>query len=321
MYKLVFSLLVFFSIQMMAQSTVKKEEISYQSGSIHLAASILLPQSPKKLPAAVIVHGSGSSDRSNPWTTAYANALSDRGIIVLHPDKRGSGESSGDWKTASMEDLAYDAIAAVDYSLTRSEVDTSKIALIGFSQGGHVLPIAATLSNDIDLLISISSSVVSLREQTIDEVVKAALREGVSQKEMQTMNEIIELAFAYAYGDVEWEKYFNALQEAKQTSLGEREIISAAPTQKDIWIWDWLDMVSRHSPLDYWRKVSVPVLFVYGGNDTRINIKKSIDLIYSELEPLKKNFSILYFNKNGHALFRNDCNDFIQTWINDGGAN
>lgn len=321
MYRLALVLIVFFSIHVFAQPNISEEEISYSNGEIRLAASLLLPQSNKKLPAAVIVHGSGSSDRNNPWTAAYAAALSQRGVIVLHPDKRGSGKSSGNWRKASMEDLAKDAVVAVDYLLSREEVDTAKIALIGFSQGGHVIPIAATKSNEIDLVISISSSVVSLREQTIDEVVKAARREGVSEAEMQTIKKINEIAFAYAYGEVKWEQYFNALHEAKQTSLGNRKIISAAPAQKDIWIWDWLDLVSYHSPLEYWKQVSIPVLFIFGGNDTQIEIKKSIDLIFTELQPLKKNFSLLYFNNNGHALYRNDCNDFIYRWIEDGGAN
>lgn len=321
MYRLAFALIILISTYVFAQPDISVEEISYSNGNIELAASLLMPQSIKKLPAAVIVHGSGTSDRSNPWTTAYANVLSEKGIIVLHPDKRGSGSSSGDWRTASMEDLAMDAVAAVNYLLSQEEVDTSRIVLVGFSQGGHVIPIAANISEDVDLLISISSSVVSLREQTIDEIVKAAQREELNDEEMNILNNINTLAFKYAYGEIEWDVYYEELQNAKQTSLGNKEIINAAPVTRDIWIWDWLDKVSKHSPLQHWRLVKSPILFIFGGNDTQLHVKKSIDLINMELGAINKNYSVLYFHENGHALFRNDCNDFIERWIKDGGAN
>jgi uncharacterized protein len=43
----------------------------------------------------------------------FARFLIRHGIAVLGYDKRGVGESTGDWNTATFEDLAGDAVAAV----------------------------------------------------------------------------------------------------------------------------------------------------------------------------------------------------------------
>ena len=110
--------------------THSEVDVSYLSGSTSLAASLLVPEGEGPFPAVVLVHGSGTSDRSNPWTLAYANALVGQGIVVLHPDKRGSGESAGEWRTASFDVLARDVVAAVDLLVSNAVVDTSRIALM-----------------------------------------------------------------------------------------------------------------------------------------------------------------------------------------------
>src|SRR5205085_2653506 len=122
---------------------VQREDVRYSNGLVSLSATLEVPRIPGRLPAVVIVHGSGMSDRRNAWTTAYADALARRGIVVLYPDKRGSGSSDGDWRTASFADLAGDASAGVALLRARPDVDPSRIGAIGFSQGGYVVSILA----------------------------------------------------------------------------------------------------------------------------------------------------------------------------------
>jgi pimeloyl-ACP methyl ester carboxylesterase len=56
-----------------------------------------------------MIHGSGASFRDNRWYLTFVEALVDNGIAVLLPDKRGSVDSDGDWRSASFFDLAADA--------------------------------------------------------------------------------------------------------------------------------------------------------------------------------------------------------------------
>ena len=53
----------------------------------------------------------------------FARFLIRHGIAVLGYDKRGVGGSTGDWNTASFEDLAGDVVAAFEYLKTRDDID------------------------------------------------------------------------------------------------------------------------------------------------------------------------------------------------------
>ena len=55
---------------------------------------------------------------------------------MLIYDKRGVGESTGDWRTATFSDLAEDALGAVELLKEHQQIDPSRIGLFGLSQGG-----------------------------------------------------------------------------------------------------------------------------------------------------------------------------------------
>jgi hypothetical protein len=91
-----------------------------------------------------LVHGSGPQTRDGPfggYLRAIAEHFAAAGVVVLTYDKRGCGESSGEWETTSFEDLAADACAAVD--VLRGVDGVERVGLWGSSQAGWILPIAA----------------------------------------------------------------------------------------------------------------------------------------------------------------------------------
>jgi pimeloyl-ACP methyl ester carboxylesterase len=100
-----------------------------------------------KLPAVVLVGGSGPTDRDGmaygiPILGEIAGALADAGFLVVRYDKRGIGQSGGRAESASLTDYAEDVIAAVKMLAARKDVDPKRIAVIGHSEGGSVAMIA-----------------------------------------------------------------------------------------------------------------------------------------------------------------------------------
>jgi alpha/beta superfamily hydrolase len=75
-------------------------EMRYQNGDVGLAGVLLMPLEEGKYPAAVLLQGSGTSDRSNAWARSIAETLVSQGVAVLLTDKRGSGQSQGNWRTS-----------------------------------------------------------------------------------------------------------------------------------------------------------------------------------------------------------------------------
>jgi uncharacterized protein len=100
-----------------------------------------------KLPAVVLVGGSGPTDRDGlaygiPILGEIAGALADAGFLVVRYDKRGIGQSGGRAESASLIDYADDVVAAVKMLANRKDVDAKRIAVIGHSEGGSVAMIA-----------------------------------------------------------------------------------------------------------------------------------------------------------------------------------
>ncbi len=69
-----------------------------------------------------------------------ADRLTRDGVIVLRCDKRGCGESTGDYKTATDADFVADTLAQVAWLKSRPEVDASRLGLVGHSEGGIIAP-------------------------------------------------------------------------------------------------------------------------------------------------------------------------------------
>ncbi len=117
------------------------EEVTFQNGDQRLK------NGSAPFPAVVIISGSGSQDRDG---TSVANLyrlvaehLSANGVAVLRADDRGAGKSIPT-KGGSYRDLINDTKAAFDFLLKRPEIDRSKIALAGHSEGAETaLTIAA----------------------------------------------------------------------------------------------------------------------------------------------------------------------------------
>ncbi|NUM79952.1 alpha/beta hydrolase [bacterium] len=120
-------------------------DVGFENEGAVLAGTLFLPNTPG--PHPVMVHHFGS-DR---WKRlAYSDAIQanlDEGLALFFYDKRGVGDSQGDccaWKDPDyFYLLAGDMASAVRLLRTHHKVDSNRIGLYGFSQGGWIVPIAA----------------------------------------------------------------------------------------------------------------------------------------------------------------------------------
>ena len=136
------------------------EEVTYPNpdGGHTLAGTFTRPMSGDSFPAVILISGSGPDARL-PGESGHrpflvlADHLTRRGIAVLHYDDRGMGESTGDFRAATTEDFASDALAGVAYLKTRDDVDPGRIGLAGLSEGGLVAPMAAVQSSDVSYIV------------------------------------------------------------------------------------------------------------------------------------------------------------------------
>jgi uncharacterized protein len=82
-----------------------------------------------------------------------ARILAEQGIASLRIDFRGSGESEGAWADTTFSGQTADALAAIDYLETLDTVDSSRIGVLGLSQGGLVAASAAARDSRVKTAI------------------------------------------------------------------------------------------------------------------------------------------------------------------------
>lgn len=145
------------------------QEVKFESQGITLAGSILTPK--KAFAAVVIVHGSDPVKRE----IEFAKRLAKEGIAVLTYDKRGVGESGGVYvgpsvgtnniDTANLNLLSHDANAAVKTFKTYLKDKKTPIGLVGFSQAGWIIPIAASKNQLVEFMVLFSCPTITTLEQ------------------------------------------------------------------------------------------------------------------------------------------------------------
>jgi uncharacterized protein len=189
-------------------ATERSEEVRFANGGVQLAGTLLRPNTTARVPAVILVQGSGAEDRE--YVLPLARFLIGRGVAVLGYDKRGVGGSTGDWRTASFDDLAGDVIAAQEYLKTRNDIDREHIGLLGWSQAGWIMPIAATRSKDIAFLVSVSGAAVPVAETTIDQARNEMSAQGMKPETIAQIVALMELQYRFARTGQGWNEYASA---------------------------------------------------------------------------------------------------------------
>lgn len=296
-------------------SRSRSEDVRYRNEKIGLAALLLLPESDKKVPGAVIIQGSGSSDRTNQWARAISDELVRKGVAVLLTDKRGSGTSEGNWQTSDFSDLADDAMAGVEYLRQRNDIDPQRVGLVGLSQGGWVAPLAAAKSEHVAFVITVSAASVTFAEQTFTEMANTARRAGLSEKHVREVLELNGAAAAYATTG-NWANYAK-LREAALKSPWSR-IAAGFPGSPDLPIWTFLRGVGTYDPLPYWIQLTEPVLILYGEKDEQDNVPvaESVRRLKHAFGIVgKENYRIVVIPDAGHSFIHAQQKQLMPAFI------
>jgi pimeloyl-ACP methyl ester carboxylesterase len=202
----------------------------------------------------------------------FARFLVRRGIAVLGYDKRGVGGSSGNWNTASVEDLAGDVVAAFEYLKTRSDVDPTQIGLLGVSQAGWIMPLAAVRAKNIAFLISVSGAAVPAAETTIDHAENEMKARGMRPHVVSQIIGVMKLQYHFARTGDGWEEYA-AAREKLATAIGKPP--GTFPGIRDDPYWHFIRRLYFYDPAPTLRQLRTPVLAIFGELDNNIVAEKN----------------------------------------------
>jgi pimeloyl-ACP methyl ester carboxylesterase len=282
-----------------AKVPLRTEKVSFRNGAITLEGALTVPQEGGPHPAVVLVHGSGPEDRDflGPWVQFFAC----QGVAVLAYDKRGVGASAGDWKRATISDLAGDAAAGLALLRGRADVDARRVGLFGISQGGWVAPLAARLSPSVAFVILHAGPAVTVAQQGLQYLEHELRGYGFPESDIAEALALQKLDDAFTRSGKGWEK----LQEAHQKAVSRKAEWVQPLKPKDDWFRTMYLGMMDHDPVPDLTQLTCPVLGFFGELDHNVPPEPNKTLLQNALAKAgNRDHTVVVLPKANHLFLQ-----------------
>lgn len=284
------------SVQATRAHLYDQEEVSFASGEVTIAGTLLRPATPGPHPALVMIHGSGpiTRDALRPFADHFAR----NGVAVLITDKRGTGRSTGTWARATFDDLAQDALAGVRMLQARHDIQPAAIGLHGVSLGGWVAPLAASRSRDVAYVVVESAPTLTPREHERLRVESQMQADGFGREDIARALAFMDLKFDVARTGEGWPR-LQSMMDGEPAWLS----YTNPPSSLESLRWHW-DNVFGYDPIPVLERLRVPMLVLYGALDSivppRVHRKRMEQALQSAG---RHDVTIKVFEKANHGFF------------------
>jgi hypothetical protein len=274
---------------------LQERDLAFENGEIALAGTLLLPPAAGgRVPAIVFLHGSGAEGR---WASRYlATQFARAGIAALIFDKRGVGESRGDWRSATYDDLAGDAAAAVEALRRDPAIDPTRVGIHGHSQGGTLAPLVAARGAAAFVIASAAAGL------PMDEVEIYSLENTVRVEALPAADAALARRYIAAVVGVAYRGEPRETLSSVWEQVRDKPWAFALPAD-DSPYWSFSRSFNTFEPARHWRNIKVPVLLVYGALDQRVPARPSAARIAQAiLEASGHSVSVQIFPEADHTL-------------------
>ncbi len=275
---------------------LEEEEVAFASAPATLRGTVVHPAGRGPFPGVVLLHGSGPQGR---WADRYlANAFARRGVAALVYDKRGVGESTGDWREAGFEELVQDAAAAVEALRARPRIARDRVGIHGHSQGGTIAPWVASASPEVAFVVaSAAGGIPSMAEMEIYSVSNSLGVRDMAEAERRLAERYVRALVATAFDGAPRAELQAVWQEVRS-----RPWAFPPPAESDPY-WAFSRRIASYDALAHWRRIGVPALLVYGEADERTAPRPSAAAIAEAyLSSQGSRLDVLFFPDADHAF-------------------
>lgn len=277
-----------------------EEEVVYENkeAGIKLAGTLTLPRSEGPFPAVILITGSGPQNRDEeimghrPFLV-LSDYLTRRGIAVLRVDDRGTGGSTGNFSQATTEDFVGDVLTGVDFLKNREEIDSSRIGLIGHSEGGLIAPMAAVKSPDIAFIVLMAAPGLTGEEILYMQSDRIARAQGASNETIGKNEALMKKMFS-----VVKEEENNTIAEEKLSEILRAELVNLSEPERESSGYSeaaiesqatelsspWMRFFLTYDPRPALVKVKCPVLAINGEKDLQVLPEENLRAIDEALK-------------------------------------
>jgi len=246
-----------------------------------LDAELTLPRGRNKVPAIVMITGSGPQNKDEELAghkpfLVLSDALTRRGYAVLRYDDRGHGKSTGDYATATAADFAADAAAALAYLQAHPRVKPDQTGYLGHSEGGYLAPVAQIHTPANFQVFLAGPALPLLPDVMTTQVSDISLSEGADNDAVRReVNLVLELTEALRRADTPDDV------RAVLPGLFEKSGADDRTIRENLAVWatPWALDYASHDPGPALQSLDVPVLALYGERDLQVSAMQNAPLM------------------------------------------
>ena len=275
------------------EQPIFEERIEFIAENDTLVGYLSKPKNRTTFPVIVVLHSASHGHHDNDLYNHLEATMNEIGIGVFTYDRRGSGESTGNFNSASLEMLAQDAINAIKKLKTRNDVICDEMGFFGISQGGWLAPLAYAIApQDISFMILLSSSGVSPARQMEYSAVTTLKMNNYPDSVITTAKYLRNITNDYYRGNRERGPTQLEIDKYRQKPwFSDVYLPWRGNLPEDVAVTKWIHEMD-FNPQKYFEKVNIPVALFYGETDRWVPIDESIAVWKT------------VFRKNGHSNFR-----------------
>ncbi|OIV41904.1 alpha/beta hydrolase [Flavobacterium johnsoniae] len=274
-----FTALLFLTItnaQNVKQYTFKETNVTLKINIDQLYGTLTVPDEVKKCPVALLIAGSGPTDRNgnNPMMKnnslkMLAEALAKNGIASLRFDKRGIGESKASAVMESslvFENYTEDVKSWINF--LKLDKRFTQLTVIGHSEGSLIGMIAGAKANKF---ISIAGA-----GESADKLLKSQIA-SKSNKQIEDMTFPI----------------IDSLKSGNKVKKVDPLLNSLFRPSIQPYLISWF----KYDPQTEIKKLAVPILIIQGNNDLQVSVKDA-----ENLSQANKNSELVIIDKMNHIM-------------------
>jgi pimeloyl-ACP methyl ester carboxylesterase len=281
---------------------IRQEEVTFKNGDVTLAGTLLLPPVNGKRPALVFVHGGNAQSREMYWGLGYLYAA--RGFAVLAYDKRGVGKSTGNWREATFQDLADDAVAGAKFLQSRTDIAANQIGFWGQSQGGWIAPLAASRFPDAAFAVALSGGGLTPADTELFDSEFELTKAGYTADEVKEALAWQRLKNEIIVSKDKWEEYAKARAIAKDKKWFRHQGIDMfGPDKPDHPFWPYMRSFYFYDPAPTLRASKAPLLAIFGELDTPEGVKANVSAIKQIMDQAgRTDYTVKVYPNGSHNL-------------------
>ncbi|MBC9798238.1 alpha/beta hydrolase family protein [Sinomicrobium weinanense] len=293
------------------------ENITFKNSkdNITFSGTLALPGKEGRFPAVILISGNGKNNRNSEFGNHkpfldISNHFIKNNIAVLRYDKRGVGKSEGNFDAANSFDFAEDVKAALNYLLTRQDIQKNNIGLVGHSEGGLIAPIVAATSENVAYIVSLAGPSIPGNRILLSQQKALAEVRGIGKdkiKRSQKINrEAFEIVNRYTNDSILKVKMLAYIRDISQGDPDKPKDITfdeyVNAQVKNI-LRPWMVNFLRYNPQEYIKQVTCPVLALNGSKDLQVLAKENLPRWKAILEKSgNKNVTIKEISNLNHQF-------------------